>query len=114
MNHPILHLPQAKNDSYSNQYYSVPFYSSYLSSRPVPMNRKTPHKTHTQDGDVTKFGFFRGYIQASPFFPETKLSLEYHAESDRYIVSGYLENGKKYHKAVASINTARTILKTTH
>jgi hypothetical protein len=73
----------------------------------------TTKKIYNKNGDITKYGISRGYIQVSPFYPKTHLYLS-STEDAIYTVSGTNESGRTIHKTFIDLKVAREYLKSTH
>jgi len=110
-----LHLPsQAKHENLSTKSsdpYS--FTRSALSSTVARHSSKiVSHKTHTAKGEPTKYGLIKGYIQASPYYPKTELSIC--LENDKITVQGKTESGQYLNREFKKLKDARRFLKETH
>lgn len=69
------------------------------------------HQTHTKTGLPTLFGLAKGYIQSSPHYPETKLSI---CMVDTVIyVEGKKADGSYLKKPFTRLKDARKYLKQT-
>jgi hypothetical protein len=65
-------------------------------------------KLKYKNGNLTTTGLRRGYIQVSPFYPNTRLYLTY--DYDHFIVKGYNERGKAIVKSFLALKDARKFL----
>jgi hypothetical protein len=74
-------------------------------------SKVSSHKTHTKSGQVTLLGLKKGYIQASPNYPETKLALEWNADKKCIVISGYTKDGKNVFNTYSKLTSARIALR---
>lgn len=114
MNHPILHLQSRSYEKSTNQ--SRNLYSNIrnplVGATAMSQSIVSSHKTHTKKGAVTKYGFSKGYIQVSPYYPATKIYLS--QVDEYYVVAGFNQLGKPVHKSFLSHKDARSYLKEVH
>jgi hypothetical protein len=69
------------------------------------------YKTHTSSGNVTLYGLHIGYIQASPYYPSTKICLEWSIPFNSIKVEGTTHLGKHVFRTFTKLTHARAYLK---
>ncbi len=115
---PILHLSHqqlkeqadknAKTSNHLHSIYSLTRNSLSSPMSPAKLNGTGSHILHTKNGEVTRKGLARGYIQASPFYPLTNLHIT--MDDELIYVRGRNKDGKKVNKAFSKIGDARSYL----
>lgn len=108
-----LHLRNTEHAQSSNQ--SSSLYSLTRNSLSSPMARSAGrimnHKTHTKKGEPTLYGLLKGYIQASPHYPETSLAISW--ENESIVVQGKTKSGQYLDRKFKKLKDARRFLRET-
>lgn len=113
----MLHLPTPKLNNHhdktqTNQYHNLYSNTRNSFSRSIAIASSTimKHQTHTKTGDVTRYGFIKGYIQASKH-AGVDIFIEYYSDSDMYYVKGMSRDGRSVAKPFTKLTYARAYLK---
>lgn len=108
-----LHLRNTEHAQSSNQ--SSSLYSLTRSAMDSSVARHSTklmsHKTHTKKGEPTLYGLLKGYIQASPYYPETTLAISW--ENDSIVIQGKTKTGQYLDRRFKKLKDARRFLKET-
>lgn len=110
-----LHLGNTGTSYAQSSNQSSSLYSLTRNSLSSPMARSAgrimSHKTHTKKGEPTLYGLLKGYIQASPYYPETTLAISLEGES--IVVQGKTKTGQYLDRKFKKLKDARRFLKET-